>query len=164
VLAVLLSVFGGAPAQATPIVEATVTAVGALFHYDYSITFNPSDEEIALLTINLLPGDVVLESTLVAPALFMASYDIGLGLLTLLPVLSFPSAGTVSGFAFDSPHEEGATMFETLGIFGLNDGGDTTGPVGGVAVPEPATSVLLAIGLGALRVRGAVRKRSRTQR
>lgn len=160
-LAVVLSVLGSAPVQATPVVVATVTPVGALFHYDYEITFDPLDEEVAILTINVLAGDAVLDATLVAPASTLASYDIGLGFLDLLPILSFPLS--ISGLEFDSPHAPGATTFDALTIFGNTLSGDTTGPVGAdaTAVPEPATCVLVAIGLGALRARRTIRNRTR---
>lgn len=163
VLAVALSVLGSAPVQGTPVVVATVTPVGPLFHYDYEITFDALDPEIAVLTINLLPGDAVLDATLVAPPLFLASYDIGLGFLDLLPVLSFPPFGTLSGFAFDSARAPAATTFDALTIFGGTLSGDTRGPVGAdaTAVPEPATCVLVAIGLGALRARRTIRNRTR---
>ena len=55
-LALILAALVPAPAQATPIVAATVTPAGSLFHYDYTVTFNPLDDEIALLTIVVAPG------------------------------------------------------------------------------------------------------------
>jgi hypothetical protein len=144
---------------------ATVVPAGALFHYDYSVTFDPSDEEIAVLTIVLLPADDSLTG-LTAPVGFLASYDSGLGLLALLPDVAsfFPLAGTLSGFAFDSARAEGATTFEAFTIFASILIGDTTGPVGdATSVPEPATSVLLTIGLGALAKRRAMRGRIRSR-
>jgi hypothetical protein len=157
-MAVLLCVFAAAPAQATPIVVATVTPVGPSFHYDYAITFSPLDEEIALLTINLLPGDTLSNQT--APAGFFMSYDSGLGFLDLLPALSFPAFGTLSGFAFDSPRRPLPTTFDALtAISGSVLSGPTTGALGPASpIPEPVTSVLVAIGLGALGGRRAIRK------
>jgi hypothetical protein len=154
-------VFAAVPAEATPIVTATVTPTGSLFHYSYAITFNPTDPEIVDLTINLLPGDTLTNRT--APVGFQMSYDSGLGLLDLLPGLagSFPLSGTLSGFAFDSPRRPLLTTFDALTILGGTLSGPTTGPLGPASpIPEPVTGVLMAIGLGALGGRRAIQKRS----
>ena len=47
-MACAVGLASSAPAQATPIVTATVTPTGSLFHYDYSITFNPVDDQVTL--------------------------------------------------------------------------------------------------------------------
>jgi hypothetical protein len=165
-VAAILGMFAAARAEATPIVVATVTPVGSIFHYDYEITFDPSDNEIAILTVNTLPNDVTLVN-LVAPVNYSALYSSagGQGFLDFFPLVSFPTSGTLAGFAFDSAHAPVATTFDALTIF--KDGtfagtlsGPTNGPLGPVAgpnVPEPATGLLLAIGLGALAGRRAFR-------
>lgn len=157
----LVLVLLAAPAQATPIVTATVTPAGFLFHYEYSITFNALDDEVAVLTVIVPAGDATLDSTLVAPAGFLASYDPGLGFLDFLPVVSFPGAGTLSGFAFNSARSAAATTFQALTIFGGTLGGPTTGPLGPPSpIPEPATGALLAVGLAAVARRMARRTQS----
>ncbi len=158
---VLVLVLLAAPAQATPIVTATVTPAGSLFHYEYSIEFSPLDDEVAVLTVIVTAGDPDISPTLVAPAGYLASYDSLLGLLDFLPVVSFPGAGTVTGFAFNSAHQVGPTTFEALTIFGGSLSGPTTGPLGpATPIPEPATGALLAVGLAAVARRMARRTKS----
>jgi hypothetical protein len=163
VVAVLLAIFAATPAQATPIVAATVTPGGTLFHYAYAITFDPLDDEVALFTINVLPNDLTLVNRL-APAGFTTQYDPGLGLITFLPDLlgTFPLSGTLAGFSFDSAHTPRATTFVATSIFGDELIGPTAGPLGDV-VPEPATWVLLAIGMGALAGRRVIRRPIRSR-
>lgn len=163
-IAALLVFLGAVPAEGTPIVVATVTPTGPLFHYDYSITFNPLDDEIAILTITAVPGDLLVNE--VAPAGFDTDYDVGFGLISFFPLLggAFPTVGTLSGFGFDSPRRSAPTTFDALTILGDILSGPTTGPVGPASpIPEPATGVLVAVGLGALG-RRVLRKRRQSSR
>jgi hypothetical protein len=153
-----------ASAGATPLLVATVTPAGPLFHYDYAITFNPADDEIALVTVTLVPGDTL--TALTAPAGFQTSFDAGLGLLDLLPALgnTFPLTGTLSGFAFNSPRSVAPTSFTALTINFDSLNGATTGPVGPIPVPEPVAGVLLSLGLAVLGRHRIVQRRKRDSR
>jgi hypothetical protein len=151
-LVAFLVAVGAVPAQATPIVAATVTPIGDLFRYDYLITFDPLDDEIAILTVNGLAGDATLVNE-VAPAGFDTDYDFGLGLISFFPLVgsTFPTIGTLSGFGFDTARRSASTTFDALTIFGDTLSGPATGPLGPASpIPEPATGVLLTIGLSAL--------------
>lgn len=153
------------PAQAAPIVAATVTPAGELFHYDYSITFDPLDDEIVLLDLNVLPSDLNLNATVAAPAGYSASYDMVLGILHLSPDFFFPLAGTLSGFVFESAYAPAQTTFSALTINGATLTGSTSGPLGpATTVPEPGTGVLLTIGLLAIRRRGSRTTRHQARR
>jgi hypothetical protein len=157
----VFSVFTSVAVHAAPILAATVTPAGTLFHYDYAITFNPADDEIAILTVSLLAGDTL--TALTAPAGYAISYDSGLGLLDFLPGLggTFPLAGTLGGFAFNSPHSAAPTTFEALTTQFDFLTGNTTGPLGPVTpVPEPVAGVLVSIGLAVLGRRRALQRRN----
>lgn len=161
-VALCISLFVAAPARGTPILVPTVTPAGPGLHYNYSITFNPSDGQIALLTVNVLANDASL-TNLVAPAGFLLLYSsaAGQGFLDFLPIVNFPLTGTLSGFQFDSLRAPGPTTFDGLTTAGAPVGGVTTGPVG-PTVPEPATWVLLTIGIGALGGRRLLTLRGRS--
>jgi hypothetical protein len=159
-----------APATATSISVATSFSMG-LFHYDYTLTFDPmdpSDDDVLVIDVNVLPGDATFQKTGM-PMGFDFFYDGGLGLITFLPDLAFPTGGDVGLFSFDSARSPAPTTFTAFTFDSLIDPiafppltGQTMGPIGPAqeVIPEPATIALLTIGLGALGGRRAIRRRS----
>lgn len=141
-------------ARAALIVTPTVTPMGALFRYDYTITNDPPTpgEDVALVDITVLPDDATL-TNFFAPAGFQTVYDSGLGLVSFLPDFASPSlfeVGTsISGFGFDSPRRPQASTFDALTILGNTVSGLTQAPIGTV-IPEPSAFHLLLAGLGVM--------------
>jgi hypothetical protein len=142
----------------------TVTQMGGLFHYDYAITNNAS-ENLLDVTIPVLPGPNTIAGGLVnVPDGFVGSYDSGLGLVDFLanvdmsgnPVV-FGMGQTISGFSFDSPLAPGPSTFQALTESGNTLFGSTAAPA-----PEPGSFALLGAaatsGVFALR-RRATRRR-----
>jgi hypothetical protein len=159
-VAIFIAVFLPASAQAAPFVLSNVSSVGTQYQYDYSLDFDfdpdPAEEPIAILDINVLPNDTSL-AVLGAPVGYFIVYDSGLGLLSFLPVGTFPTTGTVGLFSILSAHAPLATTWNALGINSGFYTGATVGPLGPIApVPEPSTWLLLAMAFGALGGRRAV--------
>jgi hypothetical protein len=143
--------------HAAPSVEMTVTSVGGgVFQYDFSISnFGISDLAIVSIT-DAPPGDGLINSTLVAPAGFLASYDSGLGFVDFLGDVSVFAAGTTtSGFSFQSAALSDAyfNSFEALGVLGESFSGDIRRIS---TIPDRGNSlVLLGAGLLALMALGS---------
>jgi hypothetical protein len=163
-LIAVFSLFMAASAGAAPILAATVTPAGPLFHYDYAVTFNPADGEIVLITVSLVPGDTL--TGLTAPAGYTTSFDTGLGLLDLFPNVgnTFPLTGTLSGFAFNSPLAAAPTSFTAFNSdFDLFQGVSTGPLVPGAPLPEPVAGVLVTLGLAVLGRRRLAERRNRSR-
>jgi hypothetical protein len=150
------------------IVTPTVTPIGSLLHYDYTITNDPPTpgEDVILVDINVLPMDATL-TNFFAPLGFQTVYDAGLGKVSFLPDIGSPdtfAVGTTrSGFGFDSPRTPAPSTFDALTVLGNPVSGPTQAPVGAIAaIPEPGTITLLLVGLGALATIKAVQKRKRS--
>ncbi len=161
-LAVALCVFFTASAaHATLIVEATVTPIGGLFHYDFSVTNNAA-EDVVIVSITDAPvGDPFIDPSLVAPVGFLASYDSGLGFVDFLEDTDLFGVGTTkSGFMFDSASGPTATTFSTFEALTVQ-GNLLTGQIRTNVIPEPGTITLLLVGMGAI-VAFTVRKRKRS--
>jgi hypothetical protein len=144
-IAVILFAAAASMATAGPVVvNATVTPLGPLFHYDYSITNNTGDD---LLIVDItVPKDPSLVSGLTAPSGFQAAFDSGLGLVSFLEDSSFFTASPIEGLAFDSPNSPAASSFDAtvfnaaLGLYTVP--GPTVSPV---VVPEPGYAPVLAV-------------------
>ena len=165
--AVVLLVFAASSrTDAAPIVTPTVTINAGVAHYDYSITndlVGPFDDFV-IVTINVASGNDIV-TNLFAPAGFQASYDDGVAQVSFLAdFLSpsvFPIGTTLSGFGFDSTYLPAASTFEILTLGGELIIGPTQAPlVAPTAIPEPATSLVLTLGLGMLGARRAARRRN----
>lgn len=138
------AVMQGGPITVTP----TVTANGALFHYDYSIG-NGTGNDLAVLDLMVTPGAGTIQG-LSAPAGFQFAYDPVLGLVSFLEDAGTFGTTSISGFAFNSPFQPRATTFTgTLLDANFNVStmtGSTSGPLAGPAVPEPTYLPLMALG------------------
>ena len=122
-------------------IKTTVTSVGSLFHYDYTLTNNTANE-IAIFTLEGLPASSNAVLNLTAPTGFQASFDSGLGLLSFIGDTKFFSPGTTSpDFVFDSPFQPRTSTFTALDVTGTEIKGSATAPS---AVPEPGAVSLLA--------------------
>jgi hypothetical protein len=144
-LAAALSILflpGAARAQIS--VDPTVTPVGSLFHYEYSVTNNEL-EDVVIVTLEGVVPDPAAIQNLTAPPGFLASFDSGLGLVDFLgDAVDFTPGSTVSGFSFDSPYSPQTIPFSALSVQGTPYAGTTRGPAGTPAVPEPGSLLLLS--------------------
>ena len=152
--------------QATLMVNAIVTPVnGGLFNYGFSVT-NSGAEDVSIVSITDAPfDDANIETSLVAPTDFMASYDPNLGIVDFLEASDLFAIGTTTtGFAFDSTAGPNSNFlaFEALTVDGNVISGQIQRDIrpDGV-VPEPGTVVLLAFGLGCLALK-SLRKEEMT--
>lgn len=138
--------------SATLLVEATVTANAGAFHYEVAITNNTPDDVILVSLIDAPSNDPLISSSVTTPAGFLGSYDPLFGIVDFLADLDVFGAGTtVSGLSFDSmsgPLAGFFTLFEALTEQGELLSGEVR--LQTQVVPEPATIVLFAIGLGGL--------------
>jgi hypothetical protein len=154
---------GAAPAQAVTI-TAIATPLGGVFDYDYSITFDPLEDEIILIDVFGPVGDLTLTNE-TAPAGFVTIYDPGTGFISFLPGIgsTFPLAGTLPGFGFESALGPAPTTFDALTIFVATLSGDTIAPLvpqqGSIPVPEPASVALWSVLLAAAGSRRVLRAR-----
>ena len=158
-LALAFAIAGGLSAVATAgaiIVTPTVTPVGSLFHYDYSIA-NNSPDDVVLVDISVPPASGAVQN-LTAPSGFLTAFDSGLGLVSFIEDTAFFGSTPLDGFAFDSFYPPGTTMFQatilnsaTGDLYTMS--GPTTAPV-----PEPGSGGLLAASMLALLLRRKLRR------
>jgi hypothetical protein len=146
-LASLLGALTAAPATAMLTVQALVTPVGGNFEYDITID-NGLSEDVSIVSLVDAPlSDPLIDPTLTSPAGYLASYDDGLGFVDFLEDTSSFAAGTVvAGFSFTSTSGPGAGVFasfEALTVLG----DFVSGTVEVTLVPEPGTTLLVALGL-----------------
>ncbi len=124
----------------TVTVSSTVTPVGALFQYAYSIA-NTTPDDAFLIDIPVSGGMVENIST---PLGFKSAYDSGLGLVSFLEDTSTFGPTPQSGFSFDSPGRPGAGMFEATLVNGAGALYTISGTTA-VPTPEPAYLPLFAL-------------------
>lgn len=161
--AACLCLLASSAAQADLIVTPTVTPLGGVFRYDYTIV-NDLLEDVVLVDIIVLRMDETL-TNLFAPLGFQAIYDSGLGIVTFLPapgsVDLFAVGTSLSGFGFDSAIPSAPSTFEALTLLGNFLTGPTEAPVGR-PVPEPAPTLLLLVGVSSLIATGLARRHRRS--
>ena len=143
-------------ARAQFVVNETITSVGSLFQYNYTVA-NKTPNDVLILTLGNIPTGPNAVQNLAFPTGFQGAYDSGLNLVSFLPDLgsssTFAAGTTLSGFSFQSPFAPIGTTFSTFDANGNS--------VSGSAVPEPGV-ISLAVGL-ALSGAG-LRRRSRKNR
>ena len=132
-------------ATAAPIaVNATVTSLGSLFHYEYSITNNTLDD-VFIIDVTT-PKSLTAVTDLKAPMGFQIAFDSGLGLVSFIEDSSHFAAIPTLGFSFDSPFAPVASVFNATVVNGTSVVYNLTGPTESpAAVPEPGTAPILAI-------------------
>ena len=154
------ALFSAGSARAQVLVTPTVTPMGSLFNYSYSIT-NLSAADLAIINVNGLAMDPTTATNLMAPAGYQITFDPNLGIASFLPGLSnsstFGPGSIVSGFSFDSAFAPSAVTFDTLDANGSASTGTTVGPA---AVPEASTLVSLGAGLSVLAFIAVRRRRT----
>lgn len=148
-------------ASSQVVVTPTVTNVGALFHYNFTIT-NGTVFDLSLITIDVLASADAVRN-LTTPDGFTAFFDPNFGTVDFSEVTNgFAAGSSLSGFQFDSPVAPSDTSFQALGLDPDTGGqvafsGATLAPA---AVPEPG---LLPLGVSlavAWAVVAASRRRS----
>ena len=125
---------------ATITVTPTVTTVGALFKYSYSISNTGSDDSF-LIDIPV-SGPI---TNLKTPAGFTSAFDSGLDLVSFLENTSMFGPTPVSGFSFQSPFAPSPVLFQATLL--SNTTGDLytlSGPTQS-PVPEPGYFPLLLL-------------------
>ena len=144
---------GSAVLAQVPTVTPAVTFSGGLYHYNYSITNNSSNDLFDVsLHVQAGPGIIL---NLSAPVGYQSAYDSGLGLVDFLEDSSTFATGTpVSGFTFDSRLQPGLNQIDG---FTVDSNGNiiTNSFTGTTVVPEPGTFALLgaAVTAGAMAMR-----------
>jgi len=144
VLALSLAALSGVMRAGPITVTSTVTPLGPLFQYNYTIT-NNSGDDLEVLDIAVTPGIAI--TGLTAAAGFTDAYDPILGLVSFLENTSTFGPTPISGFIFDSSLAPRPTTFNGTLLDAnfniVNLGGTTTGPV----APEPGYLPLLIVGV-----------------
>ena len=154
-----LSILASGMANADAVtVTSTVTPIGGLFQYDFSIA-NGTLDDLPVLDITVTPGITIEDLT--APSGFQTAYDSGLGLVSFLENTASFGSTPLSGFKFDSslaPNTSTftATLLDLTTFDASTMSGNTQGPV----VPEPGMLMPCALIVAAL----FWRKRSLTSR
>lgn len=144
-------------ARAAMIVEATVTPDAGFYHYDLLITNSGPDDVVLVTLIDAPLADPLIGPSLTVPVGFLGNYDSGLGFVDFLADTDLFAAGTSKGlFSLDSlaaPTEDSFSRFQAL----TTNGDQLTGCViingsciGPATVPEPASWVLLVLGLACI--------------
>lgn len=155
--ALLLS--GSAQAQVT--VAPTVTSVGSVFNYSYSVTNLSANELFFIDFVSPTQPDAL--TNLMAPDGFQIAFTPDQGLFTFLPSDpatttpgSFSPGSVVSGFSFDSTFAPTSTTFSGIDSSGGTFTGTTLTPN---AAPVPEAGTLVSLGIGLLFLGGAVLRR-----
>jgi len=145
-----LALPGAAHAQLT--LTPTITNLaGGLFRYEYSVN-NTSLFDFSAISIAVIAAPETVQS-LVAPTDFNAFFDPGLGQVDFVEDLQDFNAGTtIAGFAFNSPFAPQSSPFTALRLDESGNPVTFAGTVLAPAIPEPATALLLAIGLAGITV------------
>jgi len=124
-------------------VTSTVTSVGPLFQYDYTVSDGTG--LLAVLDIDVTPGIVI--SGLTGPggaSDFATAYDPVLRLVSFLENGAVFTATPESGFIFDSSVSPSASNFGVTLFDGTTGSGNVQAPV---IVPEPSALALCVLGL-----------------
>ena len=152
VAAPIMLCLGCAVLAQVPTVTPMVTFSGGLYHYNYSITNNSSNDLFDVsLHVQAGPGIIL---NLSAPVGYQSAYDSGLGLVDFLEDSSTFATGTpVSGFTFDSRLQPGRNQIDGFTFDGANI--ITNSFTGTTVVPEPGTFALLGatVTAGAMAMR-----------
>ena len=148
---------GAARAQLT--VDPTVTQVGALFNYSYTVT-NLTAQDFPVITLNV-PGQPGAVADLTAPTGFQITFDPGLGtgpgLVSFLEDTQVFTATPTLPFSFSSAFGPATSQFEAVdGNTGISTFGPTMTP--SAPVPEASTLVPFAAGVLLLTIYGARRR------
>jgi hypothetical protein len=127
-------------------VTSSVTSVGPLFQYDYTVADGTG--LLAVLDIDITPGIGISGITAPGgPAAFATAYDSGLGLVSFLENGAVFTSTPEAGFIFDSTVAPGASSFGVTLFDGTTASGNVQAPV---IVPEPSGLALCALGLAAI--------------
>jgi hypothetical protein len=137
-----LLLFASMIVQASAVTVApTVTAVGGMYQYAYSISYTGTDDAFLVdIPVASDPGAVM---NLTTPSGFTSQFDYVSGLVSFLENGSFFQATPTSGFSFDSYLAPESVLFNAsvVGSSGIyNVAGSTVAPT-----PEPAYFYLLAL-------------------
>lgn len=154
------ALFSAGSARAQVLLTPTVTPMGSLFNYSYSVT-NLTTADLAVININGLVLDPATATNLMSPAGYQITFDPNLGIASFLPGLdnasTFGPGSVVSGFSFDSAFAPSTVTFDTLDANNGMTAGTTVGPA---AVPEASTLVSLGAGLSVLAFIAVRRRRA----
>lgn len=156
------ALFSATAAHAQVTVESTVTPVGSLFNYSYSVT-NFSATDLFIVNLNNLPRVAGALTNFTAPAGFQIStYDPGVGIESFLAdSQSFTPGVVISGFSFTSAYGPGTVQFDASNFGGDTLTGTTRGPI---VPPVPEASTLISVGAGVLLLTFSVVRRRRATR
>ncbi len=143
-------------------VTPTTTSENGLFHYDYTIS-NDTSNDFLLVTIDVAAQPDAIQN-LVTPTGFFSNFDAGLGLLDFAGQEStgFTAGSTFTGFEFDSPLQPRASSFTALRLDANENPLTLTGRTP-APVPEPSSTaglVALVPGFFILRRFSARRRKA----
>ncbi|MBC7806429.1 MAG: hypothetical protein H7145_09785 [Akkermansiaceae bacterium] len=118
-------------------VTPTVTTIGPLFRYDYSIV-NAGTIDISLVSIAVQGLSLADIQNVSAPAGFSADFDDALGFVNFSEsTQGFTAGSTLSGFAFESTFAPTTSSFEAFSVDA--DTGNVTTITGSTLAPGAAT-------------------------